>query len=76
MYPMRRSQFEAILDARYVAMLDAIIEDENEVRPQIVTIIGEDGKQYRIPFRCSRKQARQIKLAVFDAGGDAFAVER
>lgn len=64
------------VEAENRRMLDEIIEDENRIRNWELTVIGSDGEEHQIPLRCSRKQVRKIKLAIFDADGDALAVER
>jgi hypothetical protein len=56
-------------------LLDDLIEDENRDRDWELTLIGTDESRHVVPLRCSRKLIRKVKLAVFAAGGDAFAVE-
>jgi hypothetical protein len=61
-------------DARSLAMIDAFLEEDNEVMPYTLILSGKDGVRHEIPVDCSSAQARKIKAAIFGVGGDALAI--
>lgn len=63
------------LEREQVRILDEMLADEEHVRPWQLTIIDSDRSEHQIALTCSRKVIRQLKRAVFAAGGDALAVE-